>query len=115
VTPSGNSYFLLLVDDRSRFIWVSTLVSKAQAATAIKEFQLRADGESGHKIKMLRTDRRGEFNSKEFAEYCAADRVQLQLMAPYSPQQNGIIERWNAMVVGVARCMLKAKGLLGWF
>jgi hypothetical protein len=27
-TPSGNAYFLLLVDDRSRYMWVSTLVSK---------------------------------------------------------------------------------------
>jgi hypothetical protein len=37
-TPSGSSYFLLLVDDRSRFMWISTLVSKGQASTAIMEF-----------------------------------------------------------------------------
>jgi hypothetical protein len=37
-TPSGSSYFLLLVDDRSCFMWISTLVSKGQASTAIMEF-----------------------------------------------------------------------------
>jgi transposase InsO family protein len=41
--------------------------------------------------------------------------VQRQLIAPYSPQQNGVVERQNAMVVGAARSMLKEKGLLGWF
>jgi hypothetical protein len=34
---------------------------------------------------------------------------------PYSPQQNGVIERRNRTVVATARSMLKAKGLPGWF
>jgi hypothetical protein len=36
-------------------------------------------------------------------------------MTPYSPQQNGVIERRNAMVVGTTWSMLKAKGLPRWF
>jgi len=35
-TPSGNKYFLLLVDDYSRFKWLSLLPSKDAVATAIK-------------------------------------------------------------------------------
>jgi hypothetical protein len=54
-TPSGNSYFLLLVDDHSRYMWISTLVSKNQAAATIMDFQSRAEGESGHKLSMLCT------------------------------------------------------------
>jgi hypothetical protein len=50
-----------------------------------------------------------------FTTYCAQEGVHRQLTAPYSPQQNGVIERRNAMVVGAARCMLKAKSLPGWF
>lgn len=37
-TPSRNSYFLLLVDDRSYFMWLTVLPSKDWAAEAIKEF-----------------------------------------------------------------------------
>jgi hypothetical protein len=114
-TPSGNSYFLLLVDDHSRYMWISTLVSKNQAAATIMDFQSRAEGESGHKLSMLCTNRGGEFTSKQFAEYCVQEGVQRQLTAPYSPQQNGVVERRNAMVVGAARSMLKEKGLPGWF
>jgi transposase InsO family protein len=61
------------------------------------------------------TDRGGEFTSKKFAEYCAAEGIQRHLTTPYSPQQNGMVERRNAMVIGVARSMIKQKGLPGWF
>jgi transposase InsO family protein len=84
-TPSGNSYFLLLVDDRNRFMWATLPSSKAQAATAIKNFQARAEGEVGCKLMGLRTDRGGEFTSKEFMEYCIEEGVKRQLTSPYSP------------------------------
>ena len=41
---SGNKYFLLLVDDRSCFMWLTVLPSKDRAAEAIREFQARAEG-----------------------------------------------------------------------
>jgi hypothetical protein len=41
-----------------------------QATAAIMEFQAWADGESGHKLSMLLTDRGDEFTSKQFTEYC---------------------------------------------
>jgi hypothetical protein len=114
-TPSGNLYFLLLVDDRSQYMWLVLLPSKDRAAAAIKEFQARAEAESGCKLLGLRTDRGGEFTSKEFMEYCAVDGMHRQLTAPYSPQQNGGVERQNAMVVGTTSSLLKEKGLPAWF
>jgi hypothetical protein len=36
-TPMGNKYFLLLVDDLSRYIWVAAIPSKDRAVAAIKE------------------------------------------------------------------------------
>jgi hypothetical protein len=85
-TPRGNRYFLLLVDDLSRYMWVAAIPSKDRVAAAIKEIQAWTEGESGVKLRALRTDRGGEFTSIEFAEYCAADGVHRQHTAPYSPQ-----------------------------
>lgn len=56
-TPSGNRYFLLLVDDYSRFMWLSLLPSKDGAAAAIKRIQAAAERKSGKKLRALRTDR----------------------------------------------------------
>jgi transposase InsO family protein len=75
-TPGGKRYLLLLVDDHSRYMWIFLLASKDQASPAIKKFQAAAELESGRKLKMLRTDRGGEFTSSELGEYFAERGVQ---------------------------------------
>lgn len=114
-TSSGNQYFLLLVDDMSRFMWLVLLPSKDEAPSAIKNFQAVAEVETGRKLKALRTDRGGEFTSVDFGRHCAERGVQRQLTAPYSPQQNGVVEWRNQSVVAMARCMLKDKHLPSYF
>jgi transposase InsO family protein len=110
-TPAGNNYFLLTVNDKSRYMYVVLLPSKDQAPEAIQRFQLRAEAETGKKLGCFWADRRGEFNSTNFLEYCLEHGVQRQLMAPYSPQQNGVVEHRNATMVGAARSLLKARGM----
>jgi hypothetical protein len=86
VTPRGNTYFLLLVDDLSRYMWVAMIPSKDRAAATIKDIQVRAEGESGLKLKALRTDCGSEFTTTEFTDYCAVEGVHRQHTLPYSPQ-----------------------------
>ena len=107
VTPGGRRYFLLLVDDLSRYMWVMILGSKGEAADAIRRTQATAEAESGRKLRVLRTDNGGEFTTAEFAAYCAS----CHYSAPYSPQQNGVIEWHNQTVVGMARALLKQRGM----
>ena len=63
-TPGGRRYFLLLVDDLSRYMWVMVLGSKGVASDAIRRSQAAAEAECGRK---LRTDNGGEFKTAEFA------------------------------------------------
>ena len=114
-TPSGNQYFLLLVDDMSRHMWIRFLLGKDQAPVAIWCFKAMVEVESGQKLKVLWTNRSGEFTSVEFGTYCAEQGVHRQLNAPYSPQQNGVVERRNQTVIRMARSMLTVKGLPGKF
>jgi transposase InsO family protein len=108
-THGGRRYFLLMVDDCSRYMWLRLITSKDEASAAIKQFQARAEAESGKKLRVLRTDRGGEFTSVEFATYCANKGVVRHLTASYSPQQNSVVERRNQTIVGMARSMLKSK------
>ena len=96
-------------------MWFSLLPSKDAAATAIKNIQAAAERKSGKKLLMLRTDRGGEFAASDFVNYCAQLGIRRQLTAPYTPQQNRIVERRNQTVVGTARSMMKAKSLPGVF
>lgn len=108
LTHGGKKYFLLLVDDFSRFMWMNLLKSKDEAAAVIRRFQAEAEKESRQPLRVLRTDRGGEFTALDFAEWCAERGVQRHLTAPYSPQQNGVVERRNQTIVGATRSMLKA-------
>jgi hypothetical protein len=73
VMPRGNKYFVLHVDDLSRYMWVAVIPSKDHAAAVIKDIQAWAEGESGLKLKALHTDRKGEFTTMEFVNYCASE------------------------------------------
>jgi histone deacetylase 1/2 len=75
-TNGGRRYFLLLMDDYSRYIWLQLLMSKDEAVAAIKKFKMRAEAESGKKLRVLRIDCRGEFTSVEFVAYCVDQGVE---------------------------------------
>jgi transposase InsO family protein len=98
---------MLLVDDLSRYMWVVVLGSKGEAADAIRHAQAAAEAEYGCKLRVLRTDNVGEFTVAEFVSYCVNEGVQRHYSTPYNPQQNGVVERHNQTVVGVARAILK--------
>jgi len=92
-------------------MWLQLLMSKDEAAKTIKKFKMGAEAESGKKLHILRTDCGGEFTSVEFAAYYADQGVGQHHTVSYSPQQNGVVERRNQTVVGMARSMMKAKGM----
>jgi hypothetical protein len=65
-TPSGNRYFLLLIDDYSCYMWLALLPSKDGASTAIQRIQATAEHKTGKPLLALRTDRGGEFLASHF-------------------------------------------------
>jgi transposase InsO family protein len=89
--------------------------TKAAAADAIKRHQAAAE-ECARKLKVLHTDNGGEFTAADFVAYYADEGVQHHYAAPYSPQQNGVVERHNQTVVAAAhapQAVWHAGGLLG--
>jgi hypothetical protein len=92
-------------------MWIVLLRTKDEAAASLRRFAATTELESGQKMRTLRTDRGGEFTSKEFMEFCADRGTTRHLTAPYSPRQNGVVERRNQTVVGMARSMLKGMGM----
>ena len=68
--PRGSKYFLLIVDDYSRYMWLELLKSKDEAHQKFKKVQAMAENEGKCRLRAFRSDRGGEFNSIEFKEYC---------------------------------------------
>jgi transposase InsO family protein len=57
-------------------------------------------------IKTLRLDNGGEFTSEEFKEYCKEVGIKRDLSTLYNPQQNGIVERKNRMIMEAVKAMI---------
>jgi transposase InsO family protein len=108
-TPGGRHYFLLLIDDLFRYMWVGVHGSKGEATDAIRRAQAAAEAECGCKLRVLHTDNGGEFTTTEFASYCVNEGVQRHYSSPYTPQQNGVVVRPNQTVVGMARVLRKQR------
>ena len=46
-----------------------------------------------------------------FVIFCRNTGIRKELIASYTPQQNGVVERKNRTIVEIARSMMKEKGL----
>ncbi|CAI7848488.1 unnamed protein product [Closterium sp. NIES-54] len=72
----------------------------------------RAQRESRHKVKVIRTDNGGDFIGADFESVLKKKGIQHQLTVPYNPQQNGVAERFNRTLQEGARTLLGRAGLL---
>ncbi|CAI5955431.1 unnamed protein product [Closterium sp. NIES-65] len=102
-------YFLLVVDDYSRYTTVFPLRSKGDVTEVlidwIREARLQLRQSFGSDFPVLRphSDRGGEFSSGLLRAFCRARGIRQTFTLPDSPQQNGIAERRIGMVMDVAR------------
>lgn len=65
------------------------------------------EGETRASIKTFQTDICGEFTSSEFKAFYETMGINRHLTAPYSPQQNGIVECRNRTLLEMTRSLLK--------
>ncbi|CAI7813823.1 unnamed protein product [Closterium sp. NIES-54] len=102
-------YFLLVVDDYSRYTTIFPLRSKGEVTEVLIDWiraarlRLRESFGSDFPVLRLHSDRGGEFSSARLGAFCRAQGIRQTFTLPASPQQNGIAERRIGMVMDVAR------------
>ena len=110
ITPSthaGNKYIFVIIDDKSRYMWTALLKEKSDSFNKFKQFRALVEQETRIKIQTFRTNRGGEFILHEFTKFCEESGIKRHLTAPYSPQQNGVVERRNRTLMGMTRSVMK--------
>ena len=95
ISICGTRYFMIFVDDKSRFTWVCFIRKKSDVFEYFKEFKTMVEKQTGKCIKILRSDQGGEYTSGAFDNYCKNNGVIQQFTVPSTPQQNGVAERKN--------------------
>ncbi|CAI7847920.1 unnamed protein product [Closterium sp. NIES-54] len=102
-------YFLLVVDDYSRYTTVFPLRSKGEVNEVLIDWiratrlRLRESFGSDFPVLRLHSDKGGEFSSARLGAFCRAQGIRQTFTLLASPQQNGIAERRIGMVMDVAR------------
>ncbi|CAI7892177.1 unnamed protein product [Closterium sp. NIES-54] len=113
---AGAEYFLTIVDVYTRMTWVYVLSKKSDVAETVKTDWLpMVERQQDRLVKAIRTDRGGEFLSKEFSLCLKKNGIRHSLTMPYSPAMNGIAERTNRTITETARGLLIEAGLPDYF
>ena len=79
---------------------------KSDAFDMFKVFKAEVENQLEKHIKILRSDRDREYLSGEFQQYLIYNGIISQFSAPGTPQQNGVAEMRNKILLDMVRSML---------
>jgi hypothetical protein len=79
---------------------------KTQTQETLKGFLKRAQNEFGLRIKKIRSDNGMEFKNSQIEGFLEEEGIKHEFSSPYTPQQNGVVERKNRTLLNMARTML---------
>jgi transposase InsO family protein len=99
-------YFITFIDDYTRYGHVYLISHKSEDLACFKKFIIFLENQLDRKVKALRTDRGREYLSDEFKQMCEEKVILRQLTIPYTPQQNGVAERRNRILLEMVRSMM---------
>lgn len=110
-TINGARYFMLLRDEYSGFMYVYFMKAKSEVVDKLRSFIHEASVTAQCQVQILRSDNGSEFKNESVKLLCDTEGVIQEFSAPYTPQQNGEIERANRTILETARTILHGSGL----
>jgi hypothetical protein len=91
----GRKYYVTFTDDHTRYTSIKVLRSKDQTFDAYKAYAAWVFTQHGIRIKRLRSDRGGEYTSKDFTAFLQGEGTERRLTTHDTPQHNGVAEALN--------------------
>ena len=107
---NGHQYYILFVDDATRYVTVHFLKRKDEAVQHVKNY-IQALKTHRKSPKAIKIDWGKEFLNEVLKTWLDTEGLDIQVTAPYSLSQNGIAERMNRTLVELGCAMLKGQDL----
>ncbi|CAL5322875.1 unnamed protein product [Camellia sinensis] len=104
-------YYVLFVDDYSRFTWLYPLSYKSEVYSKFLEFKSFVEKQFGFPLKILRTDGGGEFINHQMEHFIKTNGILHQQSCPHTPSQNGVAERKHRHITETAIALLHQSSL----
>jgi transposase InsO family protein len=111
----GFHSFITFTDDFSRYGYIYPIKERSEALDKFKVFKAEVENQHNIKIKIIRSDRGGEYYGHHtpygqvpglFARFLQENGIVVQYSMPDDPQQNGVAERRNRTLMDMMRSML---------
>ncbi|KAG7598819.1 F-box associated interaction domain [Arabidopsis suecica] len=99
----GSRYFLTIVDDFSRAVWIYLLPNKTETASTLRGYISLIERQFDKKLKTLRSDNGSEFLS--LGDFFREKGIIHETSCVGTPQQNGRVERKHRHILNVARAL----------
>jgi len=99
-------YFITFINDSSHFTSMYPLWEKSEVGKSLKAFILRAELETGLKVKTLCSDRGGEYMAGHINDYLVEHGIKHEVTTPDTPQHNGVTEHLKRTLLNKFRAML---------
>src|SRR5579871_3822923 len=105
---AGSRYVLTFIEGKSHFPKCYYLKTKEGNVVLekFKEYKTWPENVTGKRIKILRTDGGGEYVNNAMSKYLEEYGIEHQRTVPYTPQQNGVSERFNRTAMEKTRAIL---------
>nr|BBF90152.1 polyprotein -like [Oryza rufipogon]BBF90155.1 polyprotein -like [Oryza rufipogon] len=111
----GYDSFITFTDDYSRYGYIYPIKERSEALDKFKIFKAEVENQHDIKIKVVRSDRGGEYYGRHtpygqvpgpFARFLLENGIVAQYSTPGEPQQNGVAERRNRTLMDMVRSMM---------
>lgn len=112
---TGHTSFITFIDDYSRYMHLYLIKEKSESLQTFTDFKTLVENQLDRKIKVVRSDRGGEYYGRHtdigqapgpFYNFCKKQGIINQYTMTGSPQQNGVAERRNRILMDMVRSML---------
>ncbi|KAL2938151.1 Retrovirus-related Pol polyprotein from transposon TNT 1-94 [Bienertia sinuspersici] len=110
-TRKNQKYFLTMVDDFSRMVWVHLMVNKSDAYEAISKLINMAETHFSKKVKAIRSDNAWEFEDEKCRKLYTEKGIHHETSCINRPQQNARVERRHRNLLEMARALRMQAGL----
>ncbi|KAF5783821.1 putative RNA-directed DNA polymerase [Helianthus annuus] len=99
-------YYVTFIDDCTRMTWTYFLKTKSEVVDQFTIFHTMAETQLKTQIQTLRSDNGGEFVNDRMRSFCNSKGIIHQTTCAHTPEQNGVAERKNCILLEVTRALL---------
>jgi transposase InsO family protein len=110
-SKEGHRYILTIVDSSTQFCAAVPIKLKSDVAATISFLVDVKAKRFGYYPTTIHSDRGSEFLNSTLKAFCARHLIKQRVLDPYTPQQNGLAERFNRTILESLRTILEDSGI----